>query len=58
MRPLIGDSVEAAVVAVFRGYVPEELRPSVNREKLRLERLIAHLIDEERKRPNFVVEML
>ncbi len=58
LRPLIGDSVEAAVVAVFRGYVPEELRPSVDREKLRLERLIANLIDEERKRPNFVVEML
>ena len=58
LRPLIGDSVEAAEVAVFRGHVPEELRPSVDREKLRLERLIANLIDEERKRPNFVVEML
>ncbi len=58
LRPLVGDSVEAAVVSVFRGFVPEELRLSVDREKLRLERLIAELIDEERKRPNFVVEML
>ncbi len=58
LRPLIGDSVEAAVVSVFRGYVPEELRLAVDREKLRLERLIADLIDEERKRPNFVIEKL
>lgn len=58
LRPLIADSVNAAVVSVFRGYVPVELRPAVDRETMRLERLIAMLLEEERKRPNFVVEKL
>ena len=56
LRPTIADSVAAAVVAVFRGYVPVELRPAVDRETLRLERLIANLLDRERTRASFTVE--
>jgi hypothetical protein len=58
LRPTIADSVAAAVVAVFRGYVPVELRPAVDRETLRLERLIANLLDRERTRASFTVEVL
>jgi ATP-dependent helicase/nuclease subunit B len=54
--PLISDSVEAAVVAVFRGHVPHELRAAVEREKWRLERLIASLLEVEAKRAPFTVE--
>jgi ATP-dependent helicase/nuclease subunit B len=54
--PLIADSVEAAVVAVFRGFVPHELRAAVEREKLRLERLIANLLEIETRRAPFTVE--
>jgi RecB family exonuclease len=58
LRPLIADSVEAAVVAVFQGFVPHELRPAVEREKRRLERLVEALLAEERQRPNFEVVAL
>ena len=54
--PLISDSVEAAVVSVFRGFVPHELRAAVEREKLRLERLIANLLELETQRAPFTVE--
>jgi ATP-dependent helicase/nuclease subunit B len=54
--PLISDSVEAAVLAVFRGRVPLELRAAVEREKLRLERLISSLLDLEALRAPFTVE--
>ena len=54
-KPLIADSVEAAVAAVFRGYVPVELRLAVEREKYRLERLIESLLQAEQGRPNFDV---
>jgi len=57
-RPTIADSVAAAVVFVFRGYVPVELRPAVERETHRLERLIEHLIDLERTRAPFTIEKL
>jgi probable DNA repair protein len=57
-RPLIADSVEAAVASVFRGYVPAELRLAVEREKLRLERLIESLLQTEQTRPNFDVVAL
>jgi hypothetical protein len=58
LRPTIADSVAAAVVFVFRGYVPVELRPAVDRETLRLEKLIENLLDLERTRAPFVVEKL
>jgi RecB family exonuclease len=54
-KPLIADSVEAAVASVFRGYVPVELRLAVEREKYRLERLIESLLQAEQGRPNFDV---
>jgi probable DNA repair protein len=57
-KPLIADSVEAAVVAVFRGYVPVELRLAVEREKYRLESLIESLLQTEQARPSFDVVAL
>lgn len=56
--PLIADSVEAAVASVFRGHVPLELRPAVEREKYRLERLVEALLQAEQTRPNFDVVAL
>jgi RecB family exonuclease len=56
--PLIADSVEAAVVSVFRGHVPVELRLAVEREKFRLERLIEALLRQEQLRPPFDVVAL
>jgi probable DNA repair protein len=58
LRPTISDSVAAAVVAVFRGYEPLELRPAIDREKYRLEHLILKLLDLERTRAPFTVEKL
>jgi probable DNA repair protein len=58
LRPTIADSVAAAVVSVFRGYVPVELRPAVERETHRLEKLIEALLDVERSRAPFTVEKL
>lgn len=57
-KPLISDSVEAAVASVFRGYVPVELRLAVEREKYRLERLIETLLVAEQARPSFEVVAL
>lgn len=57
-KPLIHASVEAAKAAVFRGFVPHELRPAVEREQHRLERLIELLLSEELKRPPFEVVAL
>ena len=54
-KPLIADSVEAAVVSVFRGHVPVELRLAVEREKYRLERLIESLLQAEQGRASFDV---
>jgi len=56
LRVVIGNAVEAATVFVFRGYVPVELRPALEREKHRLETLIADLLERERARAAFVVE--
>ena len=58
LRPTIADSVAAAVVSVFRGYVPVELRPAVHRETLRLEKLVENLLELERTRTPFTVEKL
>jgi ATP-dependent helicase/nuclease subunit B len=57
-RPTIADSVTAAVVSVFRGYVPAELGAAVEREKFRLERLIEKLLEVECLRASFEVETL
>jgi ATP-dependent helicase/nuclease subunit B len=54
--PLITTAIEAAVVAVFRGYVPHEIRLAVEREKYRLERLISDLLELETQRAPFSVE--
>jgi probable DNA repair protein len=56
--PLIADSVEAAVLAVFGGFVPHDLRVAVEREKHRLEVLIEALLKEEQGRPPFDVVAL
>jgi ATP-dependent helicase/nuclease subunit B len=56
--PLVADSVAAAVVAVFRGHVPAELRLAVERERHRLEVLIEALLKEEQRRPPFAVVAL
>lgn len=58
LRPTIHQSVEAAVVHVYRGFVPPELRPVVEREKLRLERLIEALLKRESMRPSFSIDQL
>ena len=58
LRPTIADSVAAAVVFVFRGYVPVELRQAVERETHRLEILIEKLLDRERTRAPFTIETL
>jgi len=55
---MVGNAVEAAVIAVFRGYVPEELRLAVDREKFRLEQLIIALLALESRRPAFEVVSL
>jgi probable DNA repair protein len=57
-RPLIADSVAAAVVSVFRGYVPPELILAVDRETHRIERLIEKLLELESTRVTFKVETL
>jgi len=57
-RPMIANAVAAAVVHVFRGYVPHELRPAVERETHRLERLIERLLETETRRTPFVVDKM
>jgi ATP-dependent helicase/nuclease subunit B len=57
-RPMIANAVHAAEVHVFRGHVPLELRPAVEREKHRLERLIERLLDVETRRTPFVVDKM
>jgi ATP-dependent helicase/nuclease subunit B len=50
VMPAIADSVRAAVAHVFKGRVPPELRLAVEREEIRLERLIVALFRVESKR--------
>jgi ATP-dependent helicase/nuclease subunit B len=57
-KPTIHQAVEAAVVFVYRGFVPPELQPSVNREMMRVERLIETLLKLELTRPTFDVDRL
>ena len=56
--PMIHQSVEAAVVYVYRGFVPMELQPAVRRESFRLERLIEDLLKREIARAPFDVDEL
>jgi probable DNA repair protein len=56
--PAIADSVRAAITHVYHGHVPPELRPAVEREALRLERLIEALFQEEARRSTFHIESL
>jgi probable DNA repair protein len=56
--PAIADSVQAAITHVYRGYIPEPLRPAVAREASRLERLIEALFQEESRRSTFHIESL
>jgi RecB family exonuclease len=57
-RPMIANAVHAAVVHVFQGYVPLELRPAVDRETHRVERLIEKLLEVETLRTPFQVDKL
>jgi RecB family exonuclease len=50
--------VRAAITHVYRGHVPPELRLAVEREALRLERLIEALFQEEARRSTFHIESL
>ena len=56
--PAIADSVQAAIAHVYRGYIPPELRPAVEREAERIEKLIEALFREEAKRTTFHIESL
>ena len=56
--PAIADSVRAAITHVYRGQVPPELHAAVERERLRLERLIEALFQEEARRSTFHIESL
>jgi ATP-dependent helicase/nuclease subunit B len=52
-RSMIAPSVEAAVAHVFRGRIPPELAPAVDRERMRLERLIERSFERELQRAPF-----
>lgn len=56
--PAIADSVRAAITHVYRGHVPPELQAAVEREALRLERLIEALFQQEARRSTFHIENL
>jgi hypothetical protein len=56
--PAIADSVRAAITHVYHGHVPPELQRAVEREALRLERLIEALFQEEARRSTFHIENL
>ena len=57
-RPTIHQSVEAAVAYVYRGFVPVELQPAVDRESFRLELLIERLLKLEISRAPFNIDEL
>jgi probable DNA repair protein len=52
-RTMIAPSVEAAVAHVFRGRIPSDLMPAVDRERMRLERLIERSFERELERAPF-----
>jgi ATP-dependent helicase/nuclease subunit B len=56
--PMIAAAVEAAIAHVFRGLVPAELMHAVDRERLRLERLIETLLQAESDRAPFRIDAL
>jgi hypothetical protein len=57
-RPTIHHSVEAAVAYVYRGFVPVELQPAVDRESFRLELLIERLLKLEIRAQPFNIDEL
>ena len=52
-RSMIAPSVDAAVAHVFRGRIPPELMPAVDRERMRLELLIERSFERELERAPF-----
>jgi len=56
--PAIEASVRAAITHVYRGQVPPELQPAIERERFRLERLIEALFQVEATRTTFRIESL
>jgi ATP-dependent helicase/nuclease subunit B len=52
-RSMIAPSVDAAVAHVFRGRIPPDLIPAVDRERMRLERLIERSFERELERAPF-----
>jgi ATP-dependent helicase/nuclease subunit B len=52
-RSMIAPSVEAAIAHVFRGRIPPDLMPAVDRERMRLERLIERSFELELARAPF-----
>jgi ATP-dependent helicase/nuclease subunit B len=51
----IAPSVQAAITEVFKGRIPPALAPSIERERMRLERLIERSFDKELERAPFSV---
>ncbi len=58
LRPMIGSAVEAAVAYVFRGRIPLDLMHALDRERMRLERLVERLLLKERERTAFSIAAL
>ncbi len=56
--PAIEASVRAAITHVYRGQVPPELQPAVERERFRLEKLIEALFQVEATRTPFGIDSL
>jgi probable DNA repair protein len=52
-RSMIAPSVQAAVAHVFRGRIPPDLMPAVDRERMRLELLIERSFERELERAPF-----
>jgi probable DNA repair protein len=58
LRPMIATAVEAAVTHVFHGRIPVELMHAVDRERMRVERLIERLLEKECERTAFSIDAL
>jgi probable DNA repair protein len=58
LRPMIATAVEAAVTHVFHGRIPVELMHAVDRERMRIERLVERLLEKECERTAFSVAAL
>jgi probable DNA repair protein len=58
LMSMISPAVEAAVAYVFRGRIPVDLMPAIERERMRLERLIVRLLEKELTRAAFSISAL